>query len=152
SSSVTIPPCYGRIAASRPGCAVNLRHEGEMEHRQFGQTGLEVPVIGMGTWRTLDVRTQPEIDVRRDVVATALARGISLFDTSPMYGAAEQVLARVLADRRHDAIIADKGWTSSAREGREQVDRALDWYGGSVDIYQIHNLVAWREHLAMLED
>jgi aryl-alcohol dehydrogenase-like predicted oxidoreductase len=43
-------------------------------------------------------------------------------------------------------------WTSSASEGREQIRRALDWYGGRVEIYQIHNLVAWRQHLPVLED
>jgi diketogulonate reductase-like aldo/keto reductase len=48
--------------------------------------------------------------------------------------------------------VADKVWTESAREGREQVQRALDWYGGRVDIYQVHNLVAWKEHLPVLEE
>jgi aryl-alcohol dehydrogenase-like predicted oxidoreductase len=32
-----------------------------------------------------------------------------------------------------------------------QLARAVDWYGGHVDLMQIHNLVAWREHLTMLE-
>lgn len=123
-----------------------------MELRQLGRKGIDVPVVGMGTWKTLDVRSQREVDARCDVIAAALDRGTTLFDTSPMYGAAEQVLARGLGRRRTDAIIADKVWTSSSREGKEQVRRALEWYGGMVDIYQIHNLVAWREHLPMLED
>jgi aryl-alcohol dehydrogenase-like predicted oxidoreductase len=122
-----------------------------MEHRPLGRSGLEVPVIGMGTWKTFDVRSPRDVESRRDVVDAALASGTTLFDTSPMYGEAERVLAGALGERRHDAIIADKIWTSSAREGREQAGRALQWYGGSVDIYQIHNLVAWREHLPMLE-
>ena len=123
-----------------------------MEHRALGKSRIEVPVIGMGTWRTFDVRNERDVQDRRRVVDAALAAGTTLFDTSPMYGEAEQVLSRALEERRHRALIADKVWTSSAREGREQVRRALAWYGGVVDIYQIHNLVAWREHLPMLEE
>ena len=123
-----------------------------MQTRVLGQSGVEVPVIGMGTWKTFDVRGARDVDARRAVVDSALASGTTLFDTSPMYGEAERVLATALGARRRDTIIADKVWTSSAREGREQVRRALEWYGGTVDIYQIHNLVAWREHLPELEE
>ena len=70
-----------------------------MEHRSFGGTGIDVPVIGMGTWQTFDVRGRDERD-RRGVVEAALAAGTTLFDTSPMYGRSEEVLARVLEGRR----------------------------------------------------
>ena len=33
-----------------------------------------------------------------------------------------------------------------------QLSRAVAWYGGRVDLMQIHNLVAWSAHLPMLED
>jgi aryl-alcohol dehydrogenase-like predicted oxidoreductase len=123
-----------------------------MEQRELGRSGVSVPVIGMGTWRTFDVLGERDTGDRRTVVDAALAAGTTLFDTSPMYGESEQVLARALDGRRAGALIADKVWTSSAREGREQVRRALDLYGGTVDIYQIHNLVAWRTHLPVLEE
>ena len=123
-----------------------------MDHRALGQSGLDVPVIGMGTWRTFDVRSERDADDCRRVVDAALAAGTTLFDTSPMYGEAERVLARALRGRRESAIVADKVWTSSAREAKEQIRGALAWYGGTVDIYQIHNLVAWREHLPLLEE
>ena len=122
-----------------------------MEHRILGRSGLEVPAVGMGTWLTFDVRAERDVGGRRGVVDAALAAGTTLFDTSPMYGAAEQVLARALEGRRTRALVADKVWTPSAREGRAQVRRALASYGGTVDVYQVHNLVAWREHLPVLE-
>jgi diketogulonate reductase-like aldo/keto reductase len=62
------------------------------------------------------------------------------------------VLAEALGPRRAEALVATKVWTPSAREGREQIRRALEWYGGTVDLYQIHNLEAWTEHLPYLEE
>lgn len=123
-----------------------------METRAFGRSGLAVPVVGMGTWQTLDVRGEHDVADRHAVVRAAINAGTTLFDTSPMYGAAEAVLGGALRDARDGVLVADKVWTPSTAEGREQVRRALEWYGGRVDIYQVHNLVAWREHLPLLED
>jgi aryl-alcohol dehydrogenase-like predicted oxidoreductase len=74
-----------------------------------------------------------------------------LLDTSPMYGEAERLLAEALGGERDQVIIADKVWTPSAEEGAAQLARAVDWYGGLVDLMQIHNLVSWPAHLTMLE-
>lgn len=49
-------------------------------------------------------------------------------------------------------MIATKVWTHSPSEGRAQIERALSYYGGRVDFYQIHNLAAWREQLSTLEE
>jgi diketogulonate reductase-like aldo/keto reductase len=48
-------------------------------------------------------------------------------------------------------IVATKVWASSVREGAAQVERALSSFGGYVDLYQVHNLLAWREQLTLLE-
>jgi aryl-alcohol dehydrogenase-like predicted oxidoreductase len=120
-----------------------------MEQRPLGGSGLTVPVIGMGTWQTFDVRDAARV---RPVSDAAVAGGATFFDSSPMYGRAEQVLAETLRARRRDVQIATKVWAGSLREGREQIRRALGWYGGVVDLYQIHNLSAWREHLPYLEE
>jgi diketogulonate reductase-like aldo/keto reductase len=48
-------------------------------------------------------------------------------------------------------FLADKVWTPSPEEGAAQLARAVDWYGGRVELMQIHNLVAWRAHLPVLE-
>lgn len=122
-----------------------------MEHRGFGRSGMSVPVVGMGTWKTFDVRGRQAEAVRHQIVTEAVAAGATFFDSSPMYGEAERVLGAALGGRRDGALIATKVWAGSLREGREQIRRALDWFGGRVDFYQVHNLQAWETHLPVLE-
>lgn len=123
-----------------------------MEARELGKTGLpKVPVIGMGTWRTFDVRGAERERRAGEVVEAAVGAGIRVFDSSPMYGDAERVLGAALLPHRPRAVVLTKVWTNSPAEGRRQIERALEWFGGRVDLYQIHNLVAWQEHLPVLE-
>jgi aryl-alcohol dehydrogenase-like predicted oxidoreductase len=116
-----------------------------VERRRLGSTDLTVPAIGMGTWRTFDTAED-----RTPIVNEALAAGINLFDSSPMYGRAEDVLGRALGGRRGEALIATKVWTEDAAEGRRQIDHALGIFG-TVDVYQVHNLVNVPAHLPRLE-
>lgn len=122
-----------------------------MERRPLGRTGPEVPVIGMGTWRTFDVRGTVEEAHARTVVQAALADGANFFDTSPLYGEAERVLGNAVRPERERALIATKVWAPTVEEGRRQMAQALEFFGGRIELYQIHNLVSWREHLPVLE-
>jgi diketogulonate reductase-like aldo/keto reductase len=111
-----------------------------MEERRLG------PAVGLGTWNTFGA----DAEQAREVVAAALDAGVRLFDSSPMYRGAEGALAAALAGRRDGATIATKIWTQSVAEGREQYRRQVEWFG-RVEIEQVHNLVAWQEHLEWLE-
>ncbi len=122
-----------------------------MEQRLLGGSGLHVPVIGMGTWRTFDVTDDKQVDQRREVVDAALASDLTLFDTSPMYGAAPTTLSKALRGRRERAIIADKVWTADDEAADRQMRRAFELFDNRVDIYQVHNLVAWEKRLRSLE-
>ncbi len=121
-----------------------------MERRALGRTGVELPVVGLGTWVTLDV-PDAEQGLAGEVVAAALDAGTRLVDSSPMYGRAERVLGRALESRREEAFVATKIWAPSVSEGRAQLAAQLGYYDGRVDLEQVHNLVAWQEHLNWLE-
>jgi aryl-alcohol dehydrogenase-like predicted oxidoreductase len=116
-----------------------------MEQRPLGRSGLTVPAIGMGTWRTFDTSED-----RSPLVERSISAGITLFDSSPMYGRAEGALATALHGNRQKVQVATKVWTESADEGRLQAENALRLYG-HVDIYQVHNLVSWKAQLRLLE-
>jgi aryl-alcohol dehydrogenase-like predicted oxidoreductase len=120
-----------------------------MDQRKLGDAGPALPVVGLGTWQRLEAAARAGGHV--DLVQHALDSGVRVFDSSPMYGRAEQLLAEALADRRDDAFVATKVWTLSRSEGRVQLAQAVDWFGGHVDLMQIHNLVAWRDHLPLLQ-
>src|SRR5262245_43179278 len=122
-----------------------------MERRTLGQTGLDVPAIGMGTWRTFDVRGAAAERNAQATVDAAMAAGANFFDSSPMYGEAERVLGTALGGRRSTALIATKIWADTPEAGRAQAERALGFFGRTVDLYQVHNLLRWREQLALLE-
>ena len=121
-----------------------------MERRSLGKTGVEVPVVGLGTWLTFDVGPDRQ-QVADEVVETAYGNGTRVFDSSPMYGRAQEVLGQAVDGRRDDVFIASKIWTPSQEQGRFQLEAQLGYFGGRVDLEQVHNLVAWEQHLAWLE-
>lgn len=122
-----------------------------MEHRPLGKTGLQVPVVGMGTWRTFDIQGEKALKNARRIIDNALAADVTFFDSSPMYGAAEYALSHALGDRRDQVQIATKIWAPTRNEALGQVKRALSLFSNCIDLYQIHNLLNWREHLTLLE-
>ena len=111
-----------------------------MEERRLG------PVVGLGTWNTFDLNAE----LAHDVVSAALDAGCRVFDSSPMYGGAELSLSVALEGRRERAVIATKIWARTVEAGRAQYARQLGWFQ-RVEIEQIHNLLAWREHVEWLE-
>ena len=121
-----------------------------IELRGLGQRGPAVAVVGLGTWQRLE--SAARAGAADKVVGAALDHGLRVFDSSPMYGQAEVLLAEALGPRRAEAFVATKVWTSSPADGRRQLERATDWYGGWIDLMQIHNLVAWQDHLRLLEE
>ena len=112
-----------------------------MEERRLG------PVVGLGTWNTFG----GDAELASDVVGAAIGVGSMLIDTSPMYGNAQRSLAAALDGRREGAAVATKIWAPTVEQGREQFETQLAWFG-RIEIEQVHNLVAWREHLDWLEE
>ena len=110
-----------------------------VEERRLGS------VVGLGTYGTF----RRDRRLARRVVGAALDSGARVFDTSPMYDS-EDALGSALDGRRSAATVATKIWTPSVDEGQRQFEDQLRFFE-HVEIEQVHNLVAWREHLPWLE-
>ena len=75
-----------------------------MHARPFGATGLNVPVIGQGTWR---------IDTaERDAAVAALRAGIDAgmthIDTAEMYGDGETIVGEAIRGSREEVFLVSK--------------------------------------------
>jgi aryl-alcohol dehydrogenase-like predicted oxidoreductase len=103
----------------------------------------------MGTYNTFDV---PEVDdARQQVTDNAVAGGATFIDSSPMYGHAERIVGAALGARRASVIVATKVWTRDDDQAERQIDASLGFFGGHVELLQVHNLVQWRTRLDQLE-
>ena len=87
-----------------------------MENRNLGRGRISVPAVGLGTWQRLEAAAAA--GRHRELIGTAVTAGIRLFDTSPMYGETERLLADALDGQRGQVLIAAKSGPRPRRRAR----------------------------------
>lgn len=139
-----------------------------MLYRKLGTSDLDVPVVSFGAWAiggSMWGGTDDDLAVR--ALHKAIDVGITLIDTAPAYGNgySETIIAKVLADRRDEVIVATKcgvfyepdmtreGNIVVAPDGREyklwrtlqtdkirpEIEQSLSRLGiDTIDLYQCH--------------
>jgi aryl-alcohol dehydrogenase-like predicted oxidoreductase len=110
-----------------------------IQKRPFGNTGIELSVIGFGG---IVVTDTPQDEANR-VVAEAFERGINYFDVAPGYGTAEEILGPALEPYRKKAFLACKT-AQRSRPGAEadlktSFERLRTDY---FDLYQLHGITS----------
>lgn len=116
--------------------------------RTARKAGIDLPVVGLGTWRTFD---HPDLDRLAQVLRASREVGVDLVDTAPVYSRAEPNLAALLHGDR-EFFIATKIWDSDPRTVEAVFEDQLRAYGrSSIDLLQVHNLNGWRANLEWLD-
>jgi diketogulonate reductase-like aldo/keto reductase len=122
--------------------------------RAIPSSGEPMPVVGLGTWITFNVGDDPVArDACADVVRAFFAGGGRMIDSSPMYGSSQPVIGHALRKlaRPGSLFSAEKVWIGSGERGRAQMEQSRrHWDVPRFDLMQVHNLVAWQEHLPIL--
>jgi diketogulonate reductase-like aldo/keto reductase len=117
-------------------------------------SGERLPVIGLGSWITFNVGD--DIELREECTAVMrafFAAGGRLIDSSPMYGSSQTVIGYGLnrLGRPPSLFSADKVWISAGSRGPEQIEESRgSWGVRRFDLLQVHNLLAWEDHLPTL--
>ena len=144
-----------------------------MEYRYLGRSGLQVPVLSLGTgtfgggpffsaWGNTDVAEAKRfIDICLDA-------GLTMFDSADIYslGRAEEILGEALKGRRDQALISTKATSpmsdkpNDAGSSRQHLTVAIEaslrrLQTDYIDLFQLHNFDAYtpiEETLATLDD
>lgn len=145
-----------------------------MEHRKLGRSGLNVPVLSLGTgtfggsnelfkaFGTTDVAEATRI------IDVALDAGLNMFDTADVYsgGVAEEILGKAIKGRRERVLISTKAtfpmgdgpneYGSSRLHLTRSIEGSLKRIGTDrIDLFQLHGmdvLTPVEETLSALDD
>ena len=122
--------------------------------RPIPKSGEAIPIIGMGSWITLNVGDDPELRADRlKVVQAFFDEGGRMIDSSPMYGSSEEVIGWCMAriPARERLFATTKVWTPTRWLGEKQMEKSFALWGvDRFDLMQIHNLLDWDAHLETL--
>ncbi len=146
-AAATLLRPYGALARM-PGAA--------LLSRPIPSSGEKLPVVGLGTWITFNVGDDPVLrDESAAVMKAFFDAGGRVIDSSPMYGSSQEVVGYGLARLGRGAHVfsADKVWIGSGDDGAAQIEESrAHWGVRRFDLLQVHNLLAWEEHLPRLLD
>jgi len=127
-----------------------------MKYREFGGTGIRVSEIGFGAWgiggTPKDAKAYGTTDDRTSMKALqrAIDRGISFFDTAPLYGYghSEELIGMAVEHVRDKIILSSKvGYVNFSGEQNFSPEYIIKSLAGSLgrlktdylDIYQLHD-------------
>ncbi len=121
--------------------------------RKIPKSGEALPVVGLGTSQTFDVLAGPDREACKEVLRRFVERGGRVVDSSPMYGAAEEIVGDLSAELGvgNKLFLATKVWTDGKDAGiRQMQDSMRKMRTSRFDLMQVHNLRDVQTHLDTL--
>lgn len=149
----TLLTAFAAVAAAHTLPAVAQAQDAPLT-RKIPSSGEPLPAIGLGTWITFNVgNDRVARDTCAEVMRAFFEDGGRIIDSSPMYGSSQDVIGHGLSKLNRPAALfsADKVWISSGARGPAQIETSRRrWDVPRFDLLQVHNLLAWEDHLRTL--
>lgn len=124
-----------------------------MEYRRLGKSGLNVSVIGLGTWQFSEAWGVLDYELAKTIINKAFESGINFIDTAAVYGRgrSEEFIGRAVKELgiRDDVIIATK--LPGDFMNRDDVFRGTEkcikrLMVDSIDLMQVHWPPLWHNY------
>ncbi|HUP52380.1 MAG TPA: aldo/keto reductase [Longimicrobiales bacterium] len=124
--------------------------------KRIPRSGEQIPAIGMGTWQTFDVGSNPsERAALLEVLRSFHRLGGRVIDSSPMYGNSEEVFGDLAVESglSGDFWVATKVWIGGRAAGVEQMETSMSLLRrpSHIELMQVHNLRDVEVHLDTLD-
>jgi len=130
---------------------VLLGHDGAVEHRPLGRTGVSVSKFCLGAMM-FGAWGKPDHDECIRIIHAALDGGINFIDTADIYGQgeSEEIIAKALAGGRRDNVVLATKFHNAMGEDPNQRGNSRRWIMRAVedslrrlgtdwiDLYQVH--------------
>jgi diketogulonate reductase-like aldo/keto reductase len=122
--------------------------------RAIPKSGMLLPAVGLGTYRTFDVgESTADRASLAEVLRLFVQAGGKVVDSSPMYGRAEGVVGDLATELgiTKSLFLATKVWTTGRESGIRQMEEAFRLLRTDrIDLMQVHNLLDLDTHLRTL--
>ncbi len=124
--------------------------------RAIPSSGEQLPVVGMGSWRSFDVgESTEERAPLQEVLQLFFESGGRVLDSSPQYARSEKVIGDLSRELgiTDELFMATKVWTEGEQDGVDQMNASFAKLGvETMDLMQVHNLIDWQVHLKTLRE
>ncbi len=113
-------------------------HGNSIPTHPLGRTGVQVPILGLGT-ASLGYGLTPKESQR--FLSAALDLGVTYIDTAPNYAHAQKDIGQVINGRRDQVFLATKVHSADGTTARLQLEESLrQLRTDCVDLIQIHSV------------
>ncbi len=100
-----------------------MKEETEVKKRRLGKSGLEVSALGLGCMgMSIAYGIPPDKKEMIALIAKAVERGVTFFDTAEVYGSNEELVGEALAPFRGKVAIATKFGIKTGPDGKQFQD------------------------------
>ena len=119
--------------------------------RSVPKTGEKLPIVGLGSSASFrKLAASDDVSQIKDVIATLLDNGGTVFDTAPSYGESERVAGEIVQQSGATKkifwatkfnVVPRGGSMADADAARAQIERSFNYIGKDpIDLIQVHNL------------
>lgn len=142
-SSSTRRQFIKQFAITSSALAISRVFAGESQKdipaRILGRTKAKVTILGLGTAPIGEAFVEPKEAER--IFGEVLDRGVNYVDTARIYGHAEEILGRLVPQRRDKLFLVTKVWTETAAAAEKSLNESLQKLKVDyVDLVHIHHI------------